>query len=344
MVKKGNIPELKLFSLNSNPTLSQRIADAVGMPLCGATVKHFSDGEIQVNIDHSVRGDDCFVIQSVADPVNENFMELMIMIDALRRASARTINVVLPYYGYSRADRKTRSREPITAKLVSNLIEMDGATRIVAVDLHADQIQGFFDIPVDHLQAIPLIATYFLKQNLGSGDDIVVVAPDHSTTKRARALGEYFGSPIAIVDKRDETDDTVDPMDIIGDVKDKTAIIVDDMIDTGTRMAASAYSLQAAGAKRIYAGITHAVFSAGAVDKLEAAPFEQIVFTDTIQLPEDKIRDRFVQLSVGPLIAQAIRMIYQNQSVDELYESREAEEMFMVNDLTKDTAKEQKDY
>lgn len=344
MVKNGNVPELKLFALNGNPSLAQRIADAVGLPLSGATIKHFSDGEIQVNIDQSVRGDDTYVIQSVADPVNENFMELMIMIDALRRASARTINVVLPYYGYSRADRKTRSREPITAKLVSNLIEMDGATRIVALDLHAEQIQGFFDIPVDHLQAIPLIATYFLKQNLCENkDDLVVVAPDHSTTKRARALAEYFGAPIAIVDKRDETDTTIDPMDIIGDVKGKTAIIVDDMIDTGTRLAASAYSLQAAGATRILAGITHAVFSAGAVDKIGAAPLEQIVFTDTIQLPKDKVRDKFVQLSVGPLIGQAIRMIFQNQSVDELYDARSAQDMFMINDLSKDTAVEQED-
>ncbi|WP_416353526.1 ribose-phosphate diphosphokinase [Agrilactobacillus fermenti] len=324
--------QLKIFALNGNPELAQKIADQVGVPLSGATVKHFSDGEIQISIDESVRNDDTFVIQSVSDPVNENFMELMIMVDALRRASARTINVVLPYFAYSRADRKTRSREPITAKLVSNLIEMNGATRVLTLDLHADQIQGFFDIPVDHLQAIPLLAHYFLSLNLGTGDDVVVVAPDHSTTKRARALAEYFGAPIAIVDKRDESDAT-ETLDIIGDVEGKTCIVIDDMIDTGNRVVYSANSLLEAGAKAVYAGVTHAVFSAGATQRLQESPLKEVVVTDSIRLPKEKQFDKVVQLSVGPLLGQAVQMTYDRHSVDELFQETAADKLYMKNEL-----------
>lgn len=325
--------QLKIFALNGNPDLAQKIADQVGVPLSGATVKHFSDGEIQINIDDSVRDDDTFVVQSISDPVNENFMELMIMVDALRRASARTINVVLPYFAYSRADRKTRPREPITAKLVSNLIEMDGATRVLTLDLHADQIQGFFDIPVDHLQAVPLLAHYFKHLNLGGEDDVVVVvAPDHSTTKRARSLAEYLGAQIAIVDKRDDSDN-IDPLDIIGDVEGKTCIVIDDMIDTSTRVVYSCNSLLAAGAKAVYAGVTHAVFSAGAVQRLQDSNLKQIVVTDSIRLPKDKQIDKIVQLSVGPLLGQAVEMTYERRPVDGLFHETAASKLFMKNTL-----------
>ncbi|MFD1672158.1 ribose-phosphate diphosphokinase [Agrilactobacillus yilanensis] len=324
--------QLKIFALNGNPDLAQKIADQVGVPLSGATVKHFSDGEIQIGINESVRNDDTFIVQSVSDPVNENFMELMIMIDALRRASARTINVVLPYFAYSRADRKSRPREPITAKLVSNLIEMDGATRVLTLDLHADQIQGFFDIPVDHLQAIPLLAHYFMNLNLGDSEDVVVVAPDHSTTKRARALAEYFGAQIAIVDKRDNKE-AVDPLDIIGDVAGKTCIVIDDMIDTSTRVVYSANSLLAAGAKEVYAGVTHALFSAGAAESLQASAIKQIVVTDSIKIPEEKKFAKLAQVSVGPLLGQAVEMTYERQAVDELFQETAAEKLYMENKL-----------
>lgn len=324
--------QLKIFALNGNPELAQKIADQVGVPLSGATVKHFSDGEIQIGIDESVRNDDTFIIQSISEPVNENFMELMIMIDALRRASARTINVVLPYFAYSRADRKTRPREPITAKLVSNLIEMDGATRVLTLDLHADQIQGFFDIPVDHLQAIPLLAHYFLNLKLGGPDDVVVVAPDHSTTKRARALAEYLGAQIAIVDKRDNKE-AVDPLDIIGDVQGKTCIVIDDMIDTSTRVVYSANSLLAAGAKEVYAGVTHAVFSAGATELLQASALKQVVITDSIKIPEAKKFEKLAQVSVGPFLGQAVQMTYERHAVDELFHETAAEKLYMENKL-----------
>jgi ribose-phosphate pyrophosphokinase len=331
-LSKKHESQLKIFALNGNPDLAQKIADQVGVPLSEATVKHFSDGEIQISINKSVRDDDVFIVQSISDPVNENFMELMIMIDALRRASAKTINVVVPYFGYSRADRKTRPREPITAKLVSNLIEMDGTTRVLTLDLHADQIQGFFDIPVDHLQSIPLLAHYFLSLDLGDREDVVVVAPDHSTTKRARALAEYFGAQIAIVDKRDEGDD-VDPLDIIGDVAGKVCIVIDDMIDTSTRMVYSANSLLEAGATKVYAGATHAVFSAGAAERLQSSKLEQVVITDSIKLPKEKYFDKVVQLSVGPLLGKAVEMTYNRVAVDSLFQDTATEQLYMKNDL-----------
>lgn len=312
-----NISELypmKLIALSGNSALAEEVATRLQLPLVDASVKHFADGEIQVNINETIRGDDVFVIQSVNDPVNENFMELMIMLDALRRASAHTINVVMPYFAYSRADRKTRSREPITAKLVSNLITLGGADRVVAVDLHADQIQGFFRIPVDHLQALPILAEYFQGLHLGGADDLVVVAPDHSSTKRARALAEYFGCPIAIIDKRDDTP-TVEAMDIIGDVTGKICIISDDLIDTGHRMVWSANSLKDAGAKKIFGCATHAVFSQGAAERLRQSVLEQVVVTNTVRVPEEKMFPKLVKLSVAPLLAQAITKIYNNQSI-----------------------------
>ncbi|WP_225049279.1 ribose-phosphate diphosphokinase [Lacticaseibacillus kribbianus] len=303
---------VKLFALNGNLPLAQKIAAEVGLPLSPASVRHFADGEIAIDLDDSVRGADVYVIQPVSDPVNENFMELLIMVDALRRASAHTINVVVPYYGYARADRKARSREPITAKLVANLLTMDGISRFIAVDLHADQLQGFFDIPVDHLRALPLFADYFRDQHL---TDVVVVAPDHSGTKRARELAELLHVPIAIVDKRPEAE-----AGIIGDVAGQNAIIIDDLIDTGDRAAEAYTALAAAGAKDIYAVATHAIFSRGASQRLANLPLRQIVVTDTINLPAEKRLPNMVTISVGQMIGQAIKLIASNQSIHPLFD------------------------
>ena len=305
---------LKLFALNGNKPLAQKIAEALGVELWPASVKHFADGEIQIDIDKSIRGDDVYVIQSVSDPVNENFMELMIMVDALRRASAHRINVVIPYYGYARADRKARAREPITAKMVANMLEMNGVDRVVTVDLHADQLQGFFDIPVDHLRALPILAKYFVDE--GITDNVVAIAPDHSGTKLARKFAEQLGAPLAIIDARPGDEN----IGVIGDVQGKTAVIVDDMIDTGIRIEESVRALQEAGAKDIYAVATHAVLSAGAATRLRDQPLRKIVVTDTIDIPEEKCLPNMVQISVGKLIGNAIELISTNQSIHELFE------------------------
>ena len=243
---------MKVIGLGGNPALNEKIAAILRQPLIETAVHHFSDGEIQVNIGESVRGCDVFVIQSIQDPVNENFMELEIILDALHRASAHTINVVVPYLAYSRSDTKTRSREPITAKLVANLLQLTGMDRLITVDLHASQIQGFYSVPVDHLHAIPLLGQYFLDNGIATkeDDDIVVVSPDHSGAKLARNFGQYFNAPIAIVDQRGARYDT-EVHDIIGDVKDKKCIIVDDLIDTGSRISSSTKSVMAAGAKKV---------------------------------------------------------------------------------------------
>ena len=307
---------IKLFALNSNPELAQKIADDLGVELSDTTVHHFSDGEIQINIDSSVRGCDVFVIQSISDPVNENFMELMVMIDALRRASAGTINCVIPYYGYARADRKTRPREPITAKLIANFLTMAGADRVVTLDLHAGQLQGFFNIPVDHLLAIYSQADYFKKNCLDK--DVVVVAPDHSSVKLARNLAECLKAPIAIVDKRDSK--RVDKnTDVIGDVKGHQCIIFDDMIDTGAKMADAAAVLKQAGATDVYGCATHAIFSGNAVNELKNSELKEVIVTDTIQMPEEKKFEQLRILSVAPIFARAISLIYHNQSVDSLF-------------------------
>ena len=294
--------ELKLFSLNGNRPLAEKIAAEVGLPLSPARVNHFADGEVQIELPESVRGADVYVIQSVSDPVNENFMELMIMVDALRRASAHHINVVISYYGYARADRKARSREPITAKLVANMLEMDGV----------DQIQGFFDIPVDHLKAHRLIGDYFRKLNLG--DNVVVIAPDHSGTKQARALAEELHTPIAIVDKRDQ-----EHIGVIGNVEGMHAIVIDDLIDTGDRIVDSYKALSAAGALDVYAAATHGVFSRGAVDRIKHLGLKKVVITDTIQLDPKHQFEGLDQISVGPMLGKAIKLINSNQSIHVLF-------------------------
>ncbi|MFD1319169.1 ribose-phosphate diphosphokinase [Loigolactobacillus zhaoyuanensis] len=309
-------PQLRLIALNANRPLADKIAAAAGVQLAKTSVKQFSDGEIQINLEESIRGDEVFVIQAISDPINQSLMELMIMIDALRRASAKFINVVIPYYGYSRQDRKARSREPITAKLIANLLQMDGATRVIALDLHAAQLQGFFDIPVDHLQAAPLLANYFKACGL---TDVVVVSPDHSSVARSRQMATLLGgAPIAIIDRR-QTATSGENLSIIGDVAGKKAIVVDDMIDTGHRIISSVDALKRAGATKVYATGTHAVFSDNATAKLQASAVEQVVVTDSIAIPPEKQFAKLAVVSVGELIGQAIKLIHNDQPIDELF-------------------------
>ena len=311
-------PNLKIFALSSNRPLAQKIADQVGVELGKVSVTQFSDGEIKINIDESIRGDHVYIVQSTSYPVNDNLMELLIMIDALRRASAKTINVVLPYYGYARQDRKAQSREPITAKLVANMITQAGADRVLTLDLHAAQIQGFFDIPVDHLLGAPLLANYFLENNF-KDKDIVVVSPDHGGVTRARKLAEFLHAPIAIIDKRRPKANVAEVMNIIGDVKGKVAVLFDDMIDSAGTITLAAQALQDAGALEVYACCTHPVLSGPALDRLNASVIKEVVVTDSIQVPEEKTGGKIVQVSVDQLMAEAIRRIHENRSVSPLF-------------------------
>ncbi|CAM2894295.1 MULTISPECIES: ribose-phosphate diphosphokinase [Dellaglioa] len=310
--------QLKLFALNSNVELAEKVANVLNTTLSTASVKHFSDGEIQINIDESIRGADIYIIQSISNPVNENLMELLIMVDALRRASAGTINVVMPYYGYARSDRKARSREPITAKLVANFIQLAGVSRVITLDLHAAQLQGFFNIPVDHLVSLEIQAKYFIEN--GITDDVVVVSPDHNSVKGARNMAEKLKAQIAIVDKRgsDFADNSAETS-IIGDVKGRRCIVIDDMIDTGTMMTDAARALKAAGATDIYACATHAVMSEGAIEALSDDNIKQVIVTDSIVVPEADKLDKLVRLSVADLFGQAIDLIHKNRSVDKLF-------------------------
>lgn len=313
-------PMLKIFALNSNQPLAEKIAAAVGVPLGKSSVTRFSDGEIQINIDESIRGAEVFIVQSTSAPVNDNLMELLIMIDALRRASAQTINIVIPYYGYARQDRKTRAREPITSKLVADMLERAGADRILALDLHAAQIQGFFDIPVDHLVGSPLLADYFLTQKLN--ENAVVVSPDHGGVTRARKLAEFLKTPIAIIDKRRPRANVAEVMNIIGSVAGKRAIIIDDMIDTAGTITLAAQALVDAGATEVYACCTHPVLSGPAVQRIMDSPIKRLVVTDSINLPESKRMPKMITVSVGPLIGDAIRRIYDNEPVSPLFVNR----------------------
>lgn len=298
-------PRLKIFALNSNRPLAEKIAEEVGVELGKSSVTQFSDGEIQVNIEESIRGCHVYVVQSTSSPVNDNLMELLIMIDALKRASAKTINVVMPYYGYARQDRKARAREPITAKLVANMIEKAGATRLLTLDLHASQIQGFFDIPVDHLMGAPLIADYFLEKGI-CGDDVVVVSPDHGGVTRARKLAEFLKAPIAIIDKRRPKANVAEVMNIIGKVDGKTCVIIDDMIDTAGTITLAANALKEAGAKQVYASCTHPVLSGPAMQRIQDSAIEHLVVTDSIYLSDERKIDKIDEISVGELMGLSL--------------------------------------
>lgn len=309
---------MKLFTGNANCSLAREIADYLGLPIGNAKVGRFSDGEISCAINESVRGVDVFVVQPTCTPVNENLMELLVMIDAFRRASASRINAVIPYYGYARQDRKTRARDPITAKLVSNLIVEAGAGRIVAVDLHARQIQGFFDIPVDHLPGVPTIGEYFKNKKL---QNAVVLSPDVGGVTRARDLAAKLEAPLAIVDKRRPAPNISEVMNVIGDVRDKSVIIIDDIIDTAGTLCTAAEVMMDKGALAVYGCCTHPVFSGPAIERLAKAPFTEIVITNTIPLPENKTLPNMKVLSVAPLVGEAILRIHEDLSVSKLFES-----------------------
>ncbi|MBF0934979.1 ribose-phosphate diphosphokinase [Abiotrophia defectiva] len=330
MGKHYKDPKLKIFSLSSNRPLAEKIAEAVGLELGKISISRFSDGEVKVNVEESIRGAHVYIVQSTSDPVNDNLMELLIMIDALRRASAKTINVVMPYYGYARQERKAQSREPITAKLVANMITIAGADRVLTLDLHAPQIQGFFDIPVDHLIGVPLLADYFLEKGL-FGEDVVVVSPDHGGVVRARKLADFLKSPIAIIDKRRPRPNVSEVMNIIGDVAGKKCIIIDDMIDTAGTITLAAAALLDKGADSVYACCTHAVLSGPAVERLDESDIREVIVTDSIQQPEGRHLDKLQTISVGTLVGEAIKRIHENRSVSPLFQ-----EKFKLEDLSKE--------
>lgn len=310
---------MKLFTGNANPDLAREIADYLGLSLGNATVGHFSDGEINVAIDESVRGGDIFVIQPTCPPgVNQNLMELLIMIDALKRASASRINAVIPYYGYARQDRKTRARDPITAKLVSNLITKAGAHRVIAVDLHANQIQGFFDIPVDHLPGVPTIAEYFKTQGLTS--NCVVLSPDVGGVTRARDLAAKLSAPLAIVDKRRPAPNVSEIMNVIGEVEGQKVVIIDDIIDTAGTICSAAEAMMKKGAQEVYICCTHPIFSGPAVERMKKAPIKEIVVTNTIPIAPEKLLPNMRVLSIAPLLGEAILRIHEDLSVSKLFE------------------------
>ncbi|KAF1084438.1 Ribose-phosphate pyrophosphokinase [Sporotomaculum syntrophicum] len=309
--------QLKIFTGNANPALAEEIARYLGVSLGAAKVTRFSDGEIQVKINESVRGSDVFIIQPTSEPVNEHLMELLVMMDAMRRASAIRITPVMPFYGYARQDRKARARDPITAKLVANLITASGAKRVLTMDLHAAQIQGFFDIPVDHLRGVPLLAQYFIQQQV---DNIVVVSPDMGSVQRAREFAERIGAPLAIIDRRRSDQNEAEIKHIIGDIPGKNIIMLDDIIDTAGTITQGAVALKELGAENIYACCTHPVLSGPALDLLIEAPIREVIVTNTIVLPEWKRISKIKILSVAPLIAEAIMRIHKNLSVSKLFD------------------------
>ncbi|SDI71015.1 ribose-phosphate diphosphokinase [Natribacillus halophilus] len=307
----------RIFTLDANPALTNEVVRHLGCELGKSSVKRFSDGEIQVDIEESVRGCEVYVIQSTSQPGSEHIMELLIMLDALKRASAKKINVVIPYYGYARQDRKARSREPITAKLIANLLETAGATRVIAMDLHASQVQGFFDIPVDQLQGVPIVAGYFKEKQL---EDVVVVAPDNGGVVRARKMADEMNAPIAFIDKRRPRPNVAEVMNIVGEFEGKNAIIIDDLIDTAGTITSAANALIENGANAVYACCTHPVLSGPAISRIDGSPIRELVVTNTIELPEEKMIDKITTLSVAPLVAEAIHRVHNEVSVSSLFE------------------------
>ena len=309
-------PMLKVFTLNSNRKLAEEIAQIIGTELGKCSVTRFSDGEVQINIEESIRGCDVYIIQSTCQPVNEHLMELLIMIDALKRASAKSINIVMPYYGYARQDRKARAREPITAKLVANLLETAGASRVITLDLHAPQIQGFFDIPIDNLMGVPILAEYFGKKNF---DDVVIVSPDHGGVTRARKMADIMKAPIAIIDKRRPRPNVAEVMNIVGNIEGKTAILIDDIIDTAGTISLAANALIENGAKEVYGSCTHPVLSGPAIERIQNSNIKELVITNSIPLPEEKKIDKITTLSIGPLMSEAIKRVHELKSVSVLF-------------------------
>ncbi|MDY2959974.1 MAG: ribose-phosphate pyrophosphokinase [Hornefia sp.] len=316
-MKNSVFSDYKVFAGNAHTELAEEITSIMGKPLGKATVTKFSDGEISVNLWETVRGVDVYIIQPTCEPVNDNLMELLIMIDSVKRASAGRINAVIPYYGYARQDRKAKARDPITAKLVANLLVAAGADRVLTMDLHANQIQGYFDIPVDHLVGMPIIAKYFKEKNL---EDVCIVSPDHGSVTRARNMAEYFNCPIAIVDKRRPEPNKSEIMNIIGDIKGKNCIILDDMIDTAGTITNAANVIKEMGAKNVYAGATHGVLSGPALERIEASAICELALLNTVPVPEDKKLDKMTMLSVAPIFAEAMTRVFTNGSISKLFD------------------------
>jgi ribose-phosphate pyrophosphokinase len=311
---------IKIFVGNSHPDLAKDIADILGLSVGKSNVSTFSDGEISVDINETVRGRDVFVVQSTNEPVNDNLMELLIMIDAFKRASAGRITAVIPYYGYARQDRKAKARDPITAKLVADILTAAGADRVLTMDLHAAQIQGYFNIPLDHLLGAPILSRYFVEKGFADREDVVVVSPDLGSVTRARKFADKLHAPIAIIDKRRPKANVSEIMNIIGDIQDKTVILVDDMIDTAGTITNGANALVKMGAKEVYACCTHAVLSGPAIERIKESAIKELVMLNTIKLPEEKILEKFKILSVAPVFAEAINRIYEDLPVSKLFD------------------------
>ena len=312
--------DIKIFCGNASKAVAVAVAAQLGLPLGKSEVKKFSDGEISVSLQESVRGSDVFVIQSTCDPVNDNLMELLIMIDALKRASAGRITAVMPYFGYARQDRKAKARDPISAKLVADLITAAGADRILTMDLHAPQIQGFFNIPVDHLLGVPILVPYFIEKFKDIHDEIVAVSPDLGSVGRVRNFAERFDAPIAIIDKRRPKANVSEVMNIIGNVEGKRVIIVDDMIDTaGTLCNAANAIVERGGAKEVYACATHGVLSGPAIERIENSALKEVIILDTVEADESKKSDKIKFVPVAPVFAEAIEIIYSDKSISPLF-------------------------
>ena len=311
--------QVKIFAGNANPRFAREVAGYLGLELGKAFVGRFNNGEIQVKIDESVRGQDVFLIQTTSYPVNDHLMELLIMIDAAKRASAKTITAVIPYYAYARQDRKTRGREPITAKLVADLLTTAGATRVVTIDLHAGQIQGFFNIPMDNLVGVPLLAEYFEGKHL---KDPIVVSPDLGGVTRARQMADLIGAPIAIIEKRRPMPGVAEVMNLIGSVEGRDAIIVDDIIDTAGSLTEGANALKKFGAKDIYAACTHAVLSEPAVQRITDSQIKEVVVTDSIPMTPEKQCEKIKVISLAPLFGETILRISKNYSVSCLFDEK----------------------
>ena len=312
----ANSDRIRIFTGNANPQLAKDIAKCLNIPLGNAYVGHFNNGETQVMIDESVRGKEVFIVQPTCQPVNDSLMELLIMIDACKRASAKNIAVAIPYYAYARQDRKTRGREPISAKLVADLLTKAGASRVITMDLHAGQIQGFFDIPLDNLLGVPILSDYIETKGL---KDIVVVSPDLGGVTRARQLADRLEAPIAIIEKRRPMPGVAEVMNLIGNVEGKTAVIVDDIVDTAGSLVEGAKALGKFGAKDVYACCTHGILSDPAVARVEASNIKELIITDTIPLAEEKKSSKIKILSVAPVFAEAIELIYGQKSVSKLF-------------------------
>ena len=312
---------MMLFSGTSHPELSTEIAEHLGMTLSDVSLRRFASGEIYVRFNESVRGSDAFVIQTHVDPVNEAIMEQLVMIDALKRASAKRITAVVPYYGYSRQDKKSLAREPITGKLVADLLTVAGADRVMSVDLHSGQIQGFFDFPFDHLTALPLLSSYLSEELHLNGNELAVVAPDAGRVKTAERLREHLHAGLAFLYKRRSPTEAhkVETLAVVGEVEGKACVLVDDMIDTAGTIATGAETLKRHGAARIYAAATHGVLSGEAIDRLKNADIEEVVITNTLPLPPEKQLDKITVLSIAGIMASAVRAVFEEESVSEIF-------------------------